>query len=227
MQTAPRDSTALFARTLAQWRREPAQDLLLYAYGSLIWRPDFEFSERCPARVQGYHRALRMRSQVNRGSPGQPGLVLALLSGGSCRGLVYRVPAAIGEAVLTTLWAREMPTGEEFSHPPDRARPARSGPVPTYEPRWLACATPQGPLRALAFTLSRHSPSWTGDISDAELLYIFSHARGRYGTTLEYLMRTVQGLREQGIHDVELERQWHLAARHGLCGPLAPRRRKD
>ena len=197
----PRDTQALFARTLAQWRSDPPQDLLLFAYGSLIWRPDFEFSESRPARVQGHHRALRMRSRVNRGSPEEPGLVLALLSGGSCRGLVYRVPAADGEAVLTALWAREMPTG-------------------VYEPRWLNCETPQGPLRALAFTLSRRSPNWTGEIADAKLLHIFAHARGRYGTTLDYLLRTVQGLREHGIRDTELERQWHLAARHGLCLPL-------
>ncbi len=201
MHSAPRDSAALLARTLAQWRMSPPQDLLLFAYGSLIWRPDFEFSEQVPARVQGYHRTLRMRSRVNRGSPEQPGLVLALLSGGSCRGLVYRVQATNAEAVLTKLWVREMPNG-------------------VYEPRWLTCATPQGPLRALAFTLSRHSPSWTGEISDTDLLHIFSHAKGRYGTTLEYLMKNVQGLREHGIRDAELERQWHLAARHGLCAPL-------
>ena len=197
----PRDTQALFARTLAQWRSDPPQDLLLFAYGSLIWRPDFEFSECRPARVQGHHRALRMRSRVNRGSPEEPGLVLALLSGGSCRGLVYRVPAVDGEGVLTALWAREMPTG-------------------VYEPRWLNCETPQGPLRALAFTLSRRSPNWTGEIDDAQLLHIFAHARGRYGTTLDYLLRTVQGLRDHGIRDAELERQWHLAARHGLCLPL-------
>ena len=201
MPSAPRDTAALLARTLAQWQAEPEQDLLLFAYGSLIWRPDFEFTESRLARVQGYHRALRMRSRVNRGCPEQPGLVLALLTGGSCRGLVFRVPAANGETVLRNLWLREMPNG-------------------VYEPRWLQCSTAEGPVRALAFTLSRHSPSWTGEISDADLLHIFRHARGRYGTTLDYLMRTVQGLREQGIRDAELERQWHLAARHGLCSPL-------
>ncbi len=202
MIAAPRDTAALLARTLAQWRGDGApQDLLLFAYGSLIWRPDFEYTESRLARVQGYHRALRMRSRVNRGCPEQPGLVLALLSGGSCRGLVFRVPAANGEAVLRQLWEREMPNG-------------------VYEPRWLQCETAAGPWRALAFTLSRRSPSWTGEIADTDLLHIFSHARGRYGTTLEYLMRTVQGLREHGIRDAELERQWHLAARHGLCAPL-------
>lgn len=194
----------LLRQTAETWRASGG-DLLLFAYGSLIWRPDLDITETLPARVLGWHRSLRMRSRVNRGSPQQPGLVLALMSGGSCRGLVYRIPRADGEAVLQRLWEREMPTG-------------------VYEPRWLRCHTaqegPAGPLRALAFTLSRRSPNWTGELHDAELLHIFRHAQGRYGTTLDYLLRTVQGLREHGIRDPELERQARLAARHGLCAPL-------
>lgn len=196
----PERSAHLLRRTTAEWRAS-GDDLLLFAYGSLIWRPEFEHTQALPARVLGFHRVLRMRSRVNRGSPQQPGLVLALISGGSCRGLVYRVPREAGEQALPRLWAREMPNG-------------------VYEPRWLNCDTPQGRLRALAFTLSRQSPNWTGPLHEAELLHIFRHASGRYGTTLDYLLRTVQGLREHGIHDVELERQARLAAQHGLCAPL-------
>jgi len=196
----PERSAHLLLRTTAEWRAS-GEDLLLFAYGSLIWRPDFEYAEALPARVLGYHRVLRMRSRVNRGSPQEPGLVLALMTGGSCRGLVYRIPREIGEAVLPELWAREMPNG-------------------VYEPRWLNCDTPSGRLRALAFTLSRQSPNWTGHLHEPELLHIFQHASGRYGTTLDYLLRTVQGLREHGIRDMELERQAHLAAQHRLCAPL-------
>lgn len=191
-------SAALYRRTLHEWRHGDADDLWLFAYGSLIWRPDFEYAERLPARVHGFHRCLKMRSRTNRGTHAQPGLVLALVSGGSCRGLLYRVPAADGEAVLERLWEREMPSG-------------------VYEPRWLRCETAGGSRRALAFTLSRTSPSWTGCLPEAELVHIFRHARGRYGSTLDYLLRTVQGLREHGIRDAELERQCQIAARHGLC----------
>jgi cation transport protein ChaC len=196
----PARSEHLLLRTTAEWRTS-GEDLLLFAYGSLIWRPEFQYAEALPARVLGFHRVLRMRSRVNRGSPQEPGLVLALISGGSCRGLVYRIRRDIGEEVLPQLWAREMPNG-------------------VYEPRWLNCDTPAGRLRALAFTLSRQSPNWTGPLHEPELLHIFQHASGRYGTTLDYLLRTVQGLREHGIRDRELERQVHLAAQHGLCAPL-------
>lgn len=178
-----------------------AQDLYLFAYGSLIWRPDMELLSQQPAKVLGYHRALRMRSRINRGTPEEPGLVLALLSGGSCQGLLYRVAAGQAEATLRRLWEREMPTG-------------------VYDPRWLNCQTATGQQAALAFTLSRHSPNWTGALDDARLLHILRHAQGRYGSTLEYLLRTVQSLRLHGIADRELERQYRLAAAHGLCEAL-------
>ena len=70
------------------------EDLWIFGYGSLIWRPDFEFAERRPAKVHGWHRALKMWSRINRGTPERPGLVFGMLSGGCCRGMVFRIPRA-------------------------------------------------------------------------------------------------------------------------------------
>jgi len=192
-----RDPQPLLESTLAQWGGRG--DMWLFAYGSLIWRPGFHATERRSALLHGYHRTFRMRSRVNRGSPQEPGLVFALLSGGSCRGLVYRIARHEAEATLTQLWQREMPTG-------------------VYDPQWLRCRTPDGDVTALAFTLSRQSPSWTGPLDDARLLHIFKHAHGRYGSTLDYLLRTAHSLGECGIHDREVRRQVDLAHRHGLTG---------
>ena len=195
----PVRSQVLLDLALPTWDR--TQGLLVFAYGSLIWKPDFEVADCWPAHISGYHRALRLRSLVNRGNALQPGLVLCLLSGGSCRGLVYRVAPQNSEDVLRTLWAREMVVG-------------------SYEPRWLNCNTTAGPVRALSFTLSRQSLGHVAAPCDEALLHIFRHAQGRYGTTLDYLLCTVKGLREHGICDAELERQWRLAASGGLCEPL-------
>lgn len=185
-----RDPARLLARTLDEWGG--AEDVWLFAYGSLIWRPEFDFAERRPARVRGWHRALAMWSRVNRGTPAQPGLVFALLSGGSCRGVVFRIPRAAVADTLTTLWQREMVTG-------------------TYEPRWLACDTPDGPVRALAFTLSRRSPGHTGRLPDDEIRRIFATARGRYGSTLDYARLTSESLRAIGIEDRALARLLRLS----------------
>jgi glutathione-specific gamma-glutamylcyclotransferase len=173
-------------------------EVWIFGYASLIWRPEFESAERRAATVAGWHRCLRMRSRINRGTPQQPGLVFALVSGGTCRGVVYRLPARRLDEQFARLWAREMPTG-------------------VYEPRWLQARTDQGPVPALAFTLSRRSPNWTGPIDDAQMVDILRHASGRYGTTLDYLLQTAQALREHGVVDREIERLVRLAHRHGLC----------
>jgi glutathione-specific gamma-glutamylcyclotransferase len=190
-----RDPQALLDRTLKAWGGR--RDLWVFGYASLIWRPEFEATERRAAWVHGWHRALQMRSRVNRGTPEIPGLVFALISGGSCRGFVYRVPQRNAHAELERLWFREMPTG-------------------VYDPAWVRCRTPKGPVLALAFTLSRTSPNHTGHVSDAHMLQILRSASGRYGSTLDYLLETAAALREHGIRDREIERLAALALRHGL-----------
>ena len=194
--TPHRDPQALLDRTLKAWGGR--RDLWVFGYASLIWRPEFDATERRPAWVHGWHRALQMRSRVNRGTPERPGLVFALISGGSCRGFVYRVPRQSARAELERLWLREMPTG-------------------VYDPEWVRCRTPAGPVLALGFTLSRASPNHTGHIGDTHMLQILRSASGRYGTTLDYLLETAAALREHSIRDREIERLEALARRHGLA----------
>jgi cation transport protein ChaC len=193
-----RDPQQALDQLRQQWRhRAPPQQWWVFGYASLIWRPEFDAAEHRSALVRGWHRALRMRSRVNRGTPQQPGLVFALLPGGACRGMVYRLHAEQAEEQLQSLWAREMPTG-------------------VYDARLLPCHTPQGPVLGLAFTLSRRSEACLGHLPDAEVLHILRHARGRYGSTLEYLAETAHALRERGVRDREIERLMALARRHGL-----------
>ncbi len=175
-----RDPAPMLQQTLHEWGGH--SDLWIFGYASLIWRPDFRFGEKRLSRVHGWHRALQMWSRVNRGTPQRPGLVFALLSGGSCAGVSFRVPRAQARSVLETLWLREMVTG-------------------VYDPRWLHCQTERGPVRALAFTLSRQSANFTGLLSKRRYRKIFAESSGRYGTTLEYARETLQCLHQHGIED--------------------------
>jgi len=186
---------AAYAQLRARWPREQA--CWVFGYASLIWRPEFQASERRSALLHGWHRAFRMRSRVNRGSPQAPGLVFALLSGGACRGFVYRLRPETLEHDLKQLWAREMPTG-------------------VYDARVLPCRTAAGAVPALAFTLPRSSPACLHRLSDEELLQTLRHAQGRYGSTLDYLVQTAHALHQEGVRDREIERQVALARRHGL-----------
>jgi glutathione-specific gamma-glutamylcyclotransferase len=187
-----RDPAAMLERTLTEWGGH--EDLWIFGYGSLIWRPEFEFAERRPAKVHGWHRALKMWSRINRGTPEVPGLVFGLLSGGSCQGVVFRIPKASGLEVLAQLWAREMK-------------------MAVYDPRWLTCHTTLGPVTALAFTLSRKSPSHTGVLEPEQYRKIFMEASGIYGTTYDYAHRTLEELKRNNIHDKGLERLLRLIER--------------
>ena len=169
---------------IKHWPR--SQDLWVFGYASLIWRPEFEILEQYKTKVQGWHRALKMWSRLNRGTPECPGLVFALLSGGSCQGMVFRTPAQKVAQTIEQLWFREMPNN-------------------VYTTRWLQCPTPHGPVNALAFTLPRSSPSFTGTLSPAQYQHIFQNATGRYGTTLDYAQETLNSLKQHGIHDKALE----------------------
>ena len=191
----PRHPSVQLTKIRAEWGG--SKDLWVFGYASLIWRPEFHAVEQRHATVYGWHRALQMRSHINRGTPECPGLVFALVAGGSCRGMAYRVEHGRAERELERLWLREMPTG-------------------VYDPKWLPCRTQQGTVHALAFTLSRRSPSFVGPLPDPQMIDILRSACGRFGTTLDYLLGTAASLRGCGIRDREIERLVALAHRHAL-----------
>jgi len=193
--TGMRDPGRLLDHTLQAWGGRG--DVWVFGYASLIWRPEFESVEDRPATVYGWHRALAMRSRINRGTPECPGLVFALVPGGCCRGRAYRIEQPRVAAELRRLWGREMPTG-------------------VYDPKWLVCRTPLGAVKGLTFTLSRKSPSHAGALPDGQILDILRTANGRYGSTLAYLVETARSLRNCGIRDRDIERLVALAERNAL-----------
>ena len=196
-----RDADQMLERALVQWGGD--EDLWIFGYGSLIWRPEFDFSERRSAHVHGWHRALKMWSTINRGTPQVPGLVFGMLSGGSCQGMAFRIPRNQGDTVMRKLWLREMPNA-------------------VYDPRWLPCRTPHGAVKALAFTLSRQSPQHTGELAPDEYRRIFSEAQGIYGTTLDYAQATFDELQRLGIDDKALKRLLAYADfQQARCSALA------
>lgn len=197
-----RNPAALLAQAMGHWRQHHAAaaggDLWLFGYASLIWRPEIEAVEQRAATVHGWHRALEMRSRINRGTPDCPGLVFALVAGGSCRGMAFRIAGHRVAEEMPRLWAREMPTG-------------------VYDPRWVPCQTVHGPVKALAFTLSRSSPSYTGRLTEAQLVDVLSRACGRYGSTLDYVKETARSLQACGIRDRSVMSLMALARHHGLA----------
>jgi cation transport protein ChaC len=173
-------------------RLEPPDgaDFWVFGYGSLIWRPGFPHTEVQVGLLRGYHRRFCVYSNHHRGTPEKPGLVLGLAPGGSCRGLVYRVPAAEGEAVMDYLHEREMVTG-------------------VYDPGWLKVDTSAGRLRAAGFVVDTEHPQYAGRLSNAEAARYILQGEGKGGPCLDYLRNTVHHLEALDMHDRALHRLLH------------------
>lgn len=168
---------------LAGWNG--ADDLWVFAYGSLIWRPSFDWVERRCVTLRGYHRSLCLWSHDHRGSPDVPGVVFGLNRGGSCRGVAYRIAGQHVRDTFAALWAREMVT---------RA----------YVPRWVRCDNGADGIRALAFLLNRTCGEYTGDLPEDRLLGAIRQAVGMSGPCIEYVVQTHSALHDHGIHDKSL-----------------------
>lgn len=176
-------------RALAPWK--PGTPFRIFAYGSLMWNPSFKWDAHHVALVRGYHRSFRLWSRVNRGSPENPGLVLTLERGGSCRGIVYRIDADIAHEEMLGIWKREMTYG-------------------SYVPKWLNCAVGGGTVSALAFTVNRACSGYTGAIPIEVMVECLASARGRFGPAYDYLFKTTETLRIHGIRDERVEHLAHL-----------------
>jgi len=99
---------------------------------------------------------------------------------------VYRLHADCVADVFPALWHREMSTG-------------------AYQPRWLACDTDTGKIRALVFVMDRTNVGYAGALPMNEVLAIVRRASGRYGPCTDYVTATAQALANAGIHDARLD----------------------
>lgn len=185
----PAELHASLRAALEVW--EPGTPFWIFAYGSLMWNPKFDWDARHVATIRGYHRSFRLWSRVNRGTPENPGLVLTLECGGSCRGLVYRIAPDLVRGEVQLIWKREMTYG-------------------SYRPRWLNCVVGEETIRALCFTVNRECSGYTGQIPVEVMVEAIASAAGRYGPAHDYLFKTTETLREHGIRDARVEQLTHL-----------------
>ena len=159
------------------------QDLWLFGYGSLMWDPGFHFAEVRLADLPGFERRFSYKTTMGRGTPDQPALTLSLEpSAGGCRGLVFRIAADRVAVESGMVWRREM---------------LRNG----YCPTWLAVATPQGPVTALAFVSNRGHEGYAGDLSLPQAAAIIATACGVFGSNRDYLEQLAAQLAALAIAD--------------------------
>jgi glutathione-specific gamma-glutamylcyclotransferase len=169
--------------TLAQ---NPSSEVWLFAYGSLIWNPVIEFVDRQVGTLHGWHRRFCLWTPLGRGTPDNPGLMLGLDRGGSCRGVMYRISPEQVQSELMLVWRREMVVG-------------------SYIPRWVKVTTrsttDNSPRYAIAFLINRAHSLYAGPIDSAVIIQHLATARGSLGSCVDYLDQTVASLAAVDIHD--------------------------
>lgn len=176
----------------------PAQ---LFAYGSLIWKPEIEHVGERSGILHGWHRSFCLRQLRFRGTPENPGLMMSLDQGGECQGVLFELPREDLETQFDRLFRRE------FTVKPN-----------TNMPRWVTVDTESGPVDALAFVMSQTSDLYAGNIPLEEVANILANCCRHLGTGAEYLLNTVTQLEARGLHDPGLWRLQELVSER--IGPV-------
>ena len=164
------------------------EEMWVFGYGSLMWRPGFAFEERKRARLHGLHRRLCIYSHVHRGTPERPGLVLGLDRGGSCHGMVFRIADENRAKVLAYLREREM-MNRVYYEAVRRVR-CDDGTV----------------VHALCYIAERDHVQFAPPMGIEDTIRQVRGAVGQSGANEDYVISTVAQINEMGTRDLALER---------------------
>ena len=164
----------------------------IFAYGSLLWNPGFDYEQKTPARLSGYHRAFCRLSVRHRGTPERPGMVVGLEPGGSCQGLVYRVAPDRLADVLVYLDERE-----------------GAG----YRRRLVEVELEQGGHRqVLTYLPETDHPTYAPALAEDRIVELLRDGVGKSGRARDYLKELVEQLRRLQIDEPAFERLWERVA---------------
>jgi glutathione-specific gamma-glutamylcyclotransferase len=170
-------------RTRAETLTQQSGDLWIYAYGSLMWDPGFNFSDVRRAHVPDYVRAfILLENRGGRGTKEVPGLMAALDTGQGCEGLAFRIAAPDVDTETEILWRREM-LGHSF--------------VPTF----INAVIDGQPQRCLTFAANHAAESIVPDILRADQVRYIATGKGFLGTSKAYLENIVSHFALLGIAD--------------------------
>jgi cation transport protein ChaC len=158
------------------------RDLWVFAYGSLMWDPAFEFIDVRHSHCRGYQRSFCLWDEGGRGSFDEPGLMLAIDEGGHCEGLAFRIEAKKLDPETFVLFRREMLAA-------------------VYRPTWFNLETADGPIEALGFVANHDHEEIKPGIPLHNQATMIALAEGMFGTNFDYLSDMQRHLKALGIED--------------------------
>ena len=160
----------------------------IFGYGSLMWNPGFAPAEQVLGRLSGFARSFCMWSIHHRGSPEDPGLVLALDAEekATCDGMAFRLPEEGFDGIIDEIRERELVSS-------------------AYLERVVRLNLRDGrEVDALAYVVDRDHVQYTGQLGLERQADVIAHAVGGRGPNTDYLYSTAEHLTELGIEDPTL-----------------------
>ena len=153
----------------------------IFGYGSLIWRPDFDFVERRPCVVAGYKRRFYQGSEDHRGTPESPGRVVTLLPDDAEEtvGVAYRLDGSEA-SILRQLDYRE-----------------KNG----YCRLNVMCRSDAGTFEALTYIATVENEAYLGPAPLDEMAAQISVSEGPSGMNRDYLFALANALRDLSVDD--------------------------
>ncbi|XP_066158795.1 glutathione-specific gamma-glutamylcyclotransferase 1 [Euwallacea fornicatus] len=161
--------------------------LWVFGYGSLCWKPGFEFHKAVLGSVNGFQRRFWQGNATHRGTTDKPGRVATLVD--DSEGKVYGVAFAISEeAAIPYLNHRECEQG---------------GYIQKFTDFY---SLEGGTIKVLVYMAAPSNIHWLGDSSLEEMADQIVTREGPSGHNVEYLMRLAQFMRRHfpGKHDSHL-----------------------
>ena len=162
----------------------------VFAYGSLIWNPEFEPAGRERATAYGWHRSFSLKIERWRATSAQTGLMMALERGGRCDGVILQLAPARRRDDLRALVRREIKYREVIDMV-----------------RWVQVKTRHGVRKALTFWASTKRAGLTMPLPPQKAAILIANACGEGGSCAQYLHNTIVDLQAEGIRDRNL---WNL-----------------
>ncbi len=161
----------------------------LFGYGSLIYKADFPYLQRRPARIHGWQRRFWQGSHDHRGTPEKPGRVATLIEvpDHSCAGMAYEV------------------TPDVFAHLDHREKNGYLRFFTEFE--WLDGS---GSVEGLVYVAGPDNEAFLGEATEAEIAAHIAESEGPSGPNSEYLLNLAAALREldeQDEHVFAIERE--------------------
>jgi len=195
------------------------KDLYVFGYGSLCWRPAFEFASQEPCWLQGWKRVWYQRSVDHRGTPDLPGRVVTIIPDktSDVLGMVFRIEAERVKETLDYLDVREkggyvLAKVPVFFHQQNHQHNVEHDHTQyKHHNKPHFDIENERYVNALVYIAVEGNEDWLGPASSEKIAMQIFKSVGPSGRNIEYLTRLAEYIIQvAGIQALIQEQTWEL-----------------